>query len=406
MAERVLVVGNRGGREAALKWKIGQSPLVGNILDDLYTSSQNSLNFALQEKATFVVIGPEAPLAEGLVDKLVDVGIPTFGPTKEASRLEWDKAYADEFMTRNNIPHPKSLSFSNLEEALKYVQDQEPESIVIKASGLASGKGVILPQTKEEAELAIAEIFQGKYGDQDTVVVQERLTGREVSLICLTDGTNVVPLLPAQDYKRLRDNDEGPNTGGMGAFAPAPLEESDQKQIMETTVGPTIDGLRKDGITYKGALYFGLMLTGDGPRVLEYNCRFGDPETQAQMLLLSSDLFPALKACVDGNLHPNLINFKEGAAVCVVLASEGYPEKPVTGREVQGLDAVSDPNVVVFQAATETRDGKPFTAGGRVLGVTGSGQTREEARRKAYSQIGDQRIHFEGMQFRTDIGAS
>lgn len=405
MAEMVLIIGN-GGREDALKWKLSQSPHVGEAEKSQFTTIESALNFARQNNPGLVVIGLEGPLALGIVDRFNAENIPVFGPTKEAARLEWDKAWADEFMTRHGIPHPISRSFRNIDEAYSYLDNQNPTNIVIKASGLASGKGVILPSSQEEANLSLSGIFQGKFGDQSTVVIQERLTGREVSLICLTDGTNIVPLLPAQDYKRLKDNDEGPNTGGMGAFTPAGLEPVLQKQIMDSIVNPTIQGLHKEGIEYTGALYFGLMLTQDGPKLLEYNSRFGDPETQPQMMLFSSDLYLALKACADRSLSPELVSFRQGAAVCVVVASEGYPQNPVTGREVLGLDTVTDPNVIVFHSATETKDGKIVTTGGRVLAVTAFGQSLEEARQKAYSQIGEQGIHFEGMQYRQDIGTN
>lgn len=403
MSERVLVVGS-GGREDAITWQLEQSPQVERAEKVQYTTVENTLNFARENGASFVVVGPDNPLAQGIVDRFNEEKIPIFGPTKEASRLEWDKAYADEFMNRHNIPHPKSRTFRNIDEARSYLQEQDPKKIVVKANGLALGKGVILPGSQDEAELAITEIFQGKYGDQDTVIIQERLLGREVSFICLTDEVNIVPLLPAQDHKRLKDNDQGPNTGGMGAFAPAELDPATYEKIMETIVNPTIQGLQEDGIKYTGALYFGLMLTADGPKVLEYNCRVGDPETQPQMFMFSSDFYSALKTCIDGNLTSDLVRFRQGVAVCVVLASEGYPQNPVTGREIRGLDTVTDPNVVVYHAATETKDGKIFTAGGRVLGVTAYGLTLEEARERAYSQIGEQGIHFPGMQFRTDIG--
>lgn len=405
MPERVLIIGN-GGREDAIRWKLNQSSLIDHVETQPFSSVENSLNEAIQKGITFVVVGPEGPLSQGIVDRFAQAKIPAFGPTKQAARLEWDKAWADGFMNRNNIPHPKSHTFSNVDEALEYIQDQDPQSLVIKASGLASGKGVILPQTKAETELALAEMFQGKYGNQNTVVIQERLTGRELSLICLTDGTNIVPLLPAQDHKRLKDNNKGPNTGGMGAFVPTPLDVDLEQQIMETIVYPTIKGLQEEGIKYTGALYFGLMLTRDGPKVLEYNCRFGDPETQPQILLLSSDLYPALRACVDGNLTSSLVSFRQGASICVVLASEGYPQTPIIKRIVQGLDTVTDPNVIVFHAATEEKDGKTITTGGRVLGITAYGSTLDEARERAYAKIGNQGVNFEGMQFRKDIGAS
>lgn len=405
MAERVLIIGN-GGRENAIKWKLEQSPQINQVETVQFTTIDNALNSARQHNSGFVIVGPEDPLAQGVVDRFNAEKIPVFGPTKEAARLEWDKAWAEDFLNRHNIPHPKSRSFSNTEEAFSYFQDHQPKDIVIKASGLASGKGVILPDSQEEAKLAISEIFQGKYGNQDTVVIQERLSGKEVSLICLTDGTNIFPLLPAQDYKRLKDNNQGPNTGGMGAFAPAPLESGPQNQILDTIVNPTISGLKAEGIDYIGALYFGLMLTSDGPKVLEYNSRFGDPETQPQMMLFSSDLYLALKACVEGNLTSELIRFRQGTSVCVILASATYPQNPVTGREIKGLDTITDPDVTVFHSATETKDGKIVTSGGRVLGITAYGVNLEEARQKAYLQIGDNGIHFEGMQYRQDIGAN
>lgn len=405
MPERVLIIGS-GGREDALRWKLNQSPQVEQAVNVQYTTVDDALNSAKQNNAGLVIVGPEDPLAQGIVDRFNKENIPVFGPTKEAARLEWDKAWSVKFMSRHSIPHPRSQIFSSYDDSLKYVQSQQADSLVIKANGLASGKGVKLPSSQEEAELVIAEIFGGKYRNQTAVVIQERLTGREVSLICLTDGTTIIPLLPAQDHKRLNDNDKGPNTGGMGAFVPAPLDADLEQQIMETIVNPTIKGLQKEGITYIGALYFGLMLTGNGPKVLEYNCRFGDPETQPQMMLFSSDPYLALHACVEGKLTPDLISFRQGAAVCIVLASEGYPEKPVIGREIQGLDTVTDPNVVVFHSATETKDGKILTTGGRVLGITAYGQNLEEARQRAYSQIGKKGIHFKGMQYRRDIGAN
>lgn len=405
MLERVLIIGS-GGREDALRWKLNQSPQVKQAVNVQYTTVDDALSSAKKNNAGLVIVGPEDPLAQGIVNRFNKENIPVFGPTKEAARLEWDKAWSVKFMSRHSISHPESQIFSSYDDSLKYVQSQQAGSLVIKASGLASGKGVILPESQEETELALIEIFQGKYRNQDTVVIQERLQGREVSLICLTDGTNIVPLLPAQDHKRLKDNNQGPNTGGMGAFVPAPLEADDQKQIMETIVYPTIKGLQEEEIKYTGALYFGLMLTSDGPKVLEYNCRFGDAETQPQMMLLSTDLYPALRACVDGNLTSSLVSFRQGASICVVLASEGYPQTPIIKRVVQGLDTVTDPNVIVFHAATEEKDGKTITTGGRVLGITAYGSTLDEARERAYAKIGNQSVNFEGMQFRKDIGAS
>lgn len=405
MAERVLIIGS-GGREDALKWKLSQSPHVLQVENIQFTTIENALNSARQHNSGLVIIGLEGPLALGIVDRFNAENIPVFGPTKEASRLEWDKAWAEEFMARHNIPHPQSSSFENFDQAIKYIQDREAVNTVIKVNGLSVGKGVILPSSLDEAKLALLEISQGKYGNQPMIIIQERLYGREVSLICLTDGTKIIPLLPAQDHKRLKDNDEGPNTGGMGAFTPADLEPDQQKQIINSIVNPTIQGLHKEGIEYTGALYFGLMLTNDGPKLLEYNSRFGDPETQPQMMLFSADLYLALKACVDRSLSPELVNFRQGASVCVVLAAEGYPQQPILKREIKGLDTVKDPNVQVFHSATEDKDGKIVTNGGRVLAVTAYGQSLEEARQKAYSQIGENGIHFEGMQYRKDIGVS
>ncbi|MCR4324594.1 MAG: phosphoribosylamine--glycine ligase [Candidatus Curtissbacteria bacterium] len=400
MPERVVVVGN-GGREDALSWKLSETADVFSLPRNVTAESLSA--FYKENEIDLVVVGPEDPLAAGIVDQAQERDLKAFGPRKDASRIEWDKEYADNFADRHNIPHPKSQSFTSYEEALEYVQNQNPKDIVIKANGLTLGKGVLLPESKEEAEAALARIFKCKeFGTHDTVVVQERLRGREVSLICLTDGTTIIPLLPAQDHKRIFDNDQGPNTGGMGAFAPAELP--DQEKIYEEIVKPTIDGLNQDGILYQGALYIQLMLTSEGPKVIEYNSRFDDPETQAQVMLFDGDFYRALKACADGTLTPDIVSFRDGFAVCVVLATAGYPATTRTGDEIYGLEKIEDPDVYFFHAATKVEDGKTFTNGGRVLGVTAVGPTLEEARQKAYSQIGPEGVHFDGMQYRTDIG--
>lgn len=419
--KNVLIIGS-GGREDALAWKLRQSPAVSQVfvapgnggtrrygtpVDIGAEDTDRLINFAQDHHIGLTVIGPEGPLAHGIVDAFKESLLTAFGPTQNASRLESDKAWAGAFVERYNIPHPQSQSFTDYEAAITHLQSIDPRTIVIKASGLAAGKGVILPETREEALTTIFAMMQeGRFGDSGkTIVIQERLAGPEISVLAFCDGNTVVPLLPAQDHKRIFDGDKGSNTGGMGAYAPVPfVTPTLMNHIHKTILQPTVDGMEQEGSPYHGILYAGLMLTKDGPKVLEYNVRFGDPETQPLMMLLSSDLTPILLSCIEGTLKRKQIAFRSGAAACVVLAADGYPDSYQKGQEIFGFDTVTDPNVIAFQAGTLLKNDKLVTSGGRVLGVTAWGDTMAEALKKAYRAIGPQGIHFSGMHFRTDIG--
>lgn len=419
MGAKVLVVG-AGGREHALGWKLRASKQVS----DLYFAPGNAgtallgknveigagetsklLKFAKESGIGLTVVGPEIPLEAGIVDEFEEAGLLIFGPTKKAALLETDKAWATAFMERHNIPHPRSLTIKDYKMALDCVKEQGAQKVVIKATGLAAGKGVFLPATFKEAQAALRRIMKDEeFGPSRGVLIQERLSGREVSLLAFCDGKTIVPILPAQDHKRINDGDRGPNTGGMGAFAPAPMDKGLQKEISETILKPTVDGMYREGHVYKGVLYAGLMLSADGPKVLEYNARFGDPETQPLMMLLASDLFVVLRSCASGALKPNMVSFRNGAALCVVFASGGYPGKHETGKVVGGLDTIGDPNLQIFHAGTKNENGKIVTSGGRVLGVTAYGRNMSIARKKVYSSIGQRGVHFAKMHFRHDIG--
>jgi len=412
----VLVIGS-GGREHAIVWKLKQSPTV----EDLYAlpgnagtlgPAANIVGITLDEHAKIaalckyhqidlVIVGPEAPLAAGLVDSLSAKGIRCFGPTQAAAQIEASKAFAKDFMERHQIPTARYATFSNFEEAIEHLQKID-YPVVIKASGLAAGKGVILPETLKEAKTTLRSILIdksiGEAGNE--VVLEERLFGEEVSLMAFTDGTCVIPMLPAQDHKRLLDGDEGPNTGGMGAYAPAPIFTPElMNEAMELVLEPAIRGLKEEGAPFVGVLYAGLMLTPKGIRVLEFNCRFGDPETQVVLPLLETDLLEIVEACVNGTLQDVDVRWKNGAAVCVVLASNGYPEKVESGKLVKIGEIPED--MVCFHAGTTRYPGRVGTSGGRVLGLTAWASDIENAVKKVYSNIG--RISFEGMQYRKDI---
>lgn len=419
MSERILIIGS-GGREHALGWKIEQSrnvekiyfapgnagtQTIGQNLDINVNEIDRLRRFSKDNQITLTVVGPEAPLEQGIVNAYTEDNLPIFGPTKEAALLETDKAWAVRFMERHNIPHPPSKIFSDFQEAIDYINNQIPTEIVIKASGLAAGKGVILPDSIEEAYQAIKRIMIDKEFDRgDTVIIQKRLQGKEVSLLAITDGKTVVPFLSVQDYKRAFNGDQGPNTGGMGAIAPTPtLTRELSKQVFDTILQPTVDGIRDEGYLYKGILYLGLMITADGPEVLEFNARFGDPETQPLMMLLSSDLNLAIKATIEESLTPQHISFRKGGAVCVVLVSEGYPGKYQTGQTIYGLDKAGHFGVQPFHAGSAAKDGQIVVSGGRVIGVTAIGQNTNEARQKVYPAIGPRGIYFEKMYFRSDV---
>lgn len=417
-----------GGREHALAWKLAGSERVnalwvapgnggtealvrerglagGNVplsADDIPALAA----FAGEAGVDLTVVGPEHPLSVGLVDYFQARGLRAFGPTQAAAQLESSKAFAKAFMERHHIPTARFAVFDNYEKALAHLAEVD-YPVVVKASGLAGGKGVLLPEDRGSAEKALSEMMvQRAFGDAGgQVVIEERLNGREVSLLALSDGEAVVPLVPAQDYKRALDGDQGPNTGGMGAYAPVPfVPPALVDDIQRTILGPTVNGLREEGIPYVGVLYAGLMLTADGPRVLEFNCRFGDPETQAILPLLESDLLEALEAALAGELRGYSPRWKKGAAVTVVLASRGYPAHYETGFPIRGLERTrGQEDVVVFHAGTRRCDGQLVTSGGRVLNVTGIGAGHKEARARAYAAV--EKIHFDGMHFRGDIAS-
>lgn len=417
----VLIVGS-GGREHALGFKLRQSPAVG----ELYFAPGNAgtsgigenipirgedvdalIAWADQNHPDLTVVGPEAPLSEGIVDAFEERGLAIFGPNKAASQLEVSKVWATDFMERHAIPHPRSRVFTESSAALNFVQTNSWDGVVIKADGLAAGKGVIVADSKEEAEAAVRSMMvEGAFaGAGRTVVIQEKLTGPEVSVLAFCDGNVPVPLIPAQDHKRIFDGDRGPNTGGIGAYAPVPLVDGRLfDEIHRTILQPTVDGMREEGHPFKGILFAGLMLTSKGPKVLEYNVRFGDPETQPIMMLLESDLAPILASCIGGTLDQSLVRFRKGSAACVVIASKGYPESSEKGVIIEGLHASYDPNLMVFHAGTLQTDQGAVTHGGRVLGVTAYGRTIGEALSRAYGAIGSDGVHFEGMQYRRDIG--
>jgi phosphoribosylamine--glycine ligase len=348
-----------------------------------------------------VIVGPEVPLSEGIVDSLSEGGIRCFGPKQAGAQIEASKVFSKDFMARHHIPTARYAKFKKIANAIAYLEKTD-YPVVIKASGLAAGKGVILPETFEEAKATLRSILIDKiFGDAgNEVVIEERLTGPEVSLMAFTDGKTVVPMLPAQDHKRLLDGDNGPNTGGMGAYAPTPIFTANMmNEAMELILKPAINGLRDEEIPFIGVLYAGLMLTPKGIRTLEFNCRFGDPETQVVLPLLETDLLDIVDACVNGNLADVNIHWKDGAAVCVVLASKGYPEKVESGKEVAFLPLPE--NIVCFHAGTKADGKKILTAGGRVFGLTGWTDNIEMAIDTVYANI--KRVLFEGMQFRRDI---
>ena len=411
----VLIVGS-GGREHAMAWKVAQSPRLSKLYiapGNAGTSScgenvalnlddQSALiRFCKENQIDLVLVGPEAPLAAGLVDSLTADGIRCFGPKQAAAQIEASKVFAKDFMARHRIPTARYATFSQLDEGLRYLESID-YPVVIKASGLAAGKGVILPDTIEEARSTLENILVDKsFGDAGMeIVIEERLSGQEVSLMAFTDGTSVVPMLPAQDHKRLLDGDEGPNTGGMGAYAPAPIFTAEMmNEAMEFILQPAVDGMRSEGTPFVGVLYAGLILTDSGLSTLEFNCRFGDPETQAVLSLLETDLLDIADACVDGNLKNVDVQWKNGASVCVVLASKGYPEKVETDRVVT-FEYLPE-NLACFHAGTKMDGGKVFTSGGRVFGLTAWANTIADAVHQVYDNI--HKVSFDGMQYRRDI---
>ena len=418
---RVLVVGS-GGREHALAWKIAQSREVETVLaapgsdamagvarcfpDVSAGDIEAVVALAQRENAALVVVGPEDPLVDGLADRLREAGIATFGPSAAAARLEGSKSFAKAFMQRHGIPTAEFAVFDDLAAAREYVA-RFPEGCVVKADGLAAGKGVTVCENVAQAQAALDEAMgDRRFGDAgDQVVIEERLLGEEASYYAISDGEHVVTLAPAQDHKRALDGDQGENTGGMGAYVPAPVvDDAVEKKILERVVHPAIRGLASDGMPYCGVLFVGLMIDAAGdPFVIEFNVRFGDPETQPLMVQMESDLVPLLVGAAEGGLEQVAPPITQGAAVCVVLASEGYPRSYPKGRAIEGLDAAeTQPQTVVFHAGTaKDAQGAFVTKGGRVLGVTSAGADVAEARARAYAAV--EAIRFEGAQHRTDI---
>lgn len=420
MHEKVLVIGS-GGREHALGWKISQENCNVYIAPgnggtrfcaenvDIHPDNIYGLvTYAQNHGIDLTIVGPEVPLADGIVNKFRDANLLIFGPTAEAAQLESSKIWTAKFMKKYGIPHPSFEVFDDATQALLEVEKRDPRTYVIKADGLAAGKGVIVPDTKEEAREAIEKIMvRREFGDAgDKVLFQERLTGPEVSVLAFTDGEMVVAMPPAQDHKRVFDDDKGPNTGGMGAYAPVPLVDDDLLwEIKDSILQPTIEGMKQDGHSYTGVLYAGLMLTKHGPKVLEYNCRFGDPEAQPLLTLLDSSLVAICHACITGGLTQEMVRFRPGFAVCVVLAAQGYPDGYAKGAEIIIPQSVKDTNNVhVFHAGTLFQNDELVTNGGRVLGITAYEETLQDAVKLAYSVIGEQGVYFQGMHYRRNIG--
>jgi phosphoribosylamine--glycine ligase len=415
---KILVIGS-GGREHALVWKLKQSPTVDHIfcapgnagtgtiahnVEIPATDLSQLRSFAKENTVALTVVGPDDPLAMGIVDLFNADRLRVFGPTKSAARLESSKIFAKELMRTQKVPTAEAQTFSDSEEALDYCE-QLKFPVVIKADGLALGKGVIIASDQAEARTAIeAMMTEARFGDAGRrIVIEEFLRGTECSLHALVDGKNYRLLESARDHKRAFDGDQGPNTGGMGAFSPANNWNPQLQTRFETKVmQPVLEGLRTEGIVYRGLLYPGLMITEDGPRVLEFNCRFGDPETQALLPRMKSDLVPLLEATIDGEIDNHAIEWDERASVTVVLASAGYPGKYETGKKISGLaEAAQLDGVQVFHAGTKSQNGGVVTAGGRVLAVTALGATIKGARERAYQAAS--LIRFDGCHYRSDI---
>jgi len=417
---KILLIGS-GGREHALAWKMARSPRVQKVfvtpgnggtanqknegIENLPISDLQELaDFAKREQIAFTVVGPEAPLAAGIVDVFRNHGLRIFGPTQLAAQLESSKDFSKAFMKRHGIPTADYQTFSNASEAHNYI-DQKGAPIVIKADGLAAGKGVVVAMSLPEAHMAVDMMLSdNKLGNAGArVVIEEFLIGEEASFIVLVDGKNVVPLATSQDHKRLHDGDQGPNTGGMGAYSPAPVVTPEiHARAMREVIMPTVLGMKADGIPYTGFLYAGLMISPDGHiKTLEFNCRMGDPETQPIMARLESDLVNALDKAIDGKLDEVELKWDRRIALGVVLAAHQYPDTPRSGDRISGIPAPTN-DQIVFHAGTKIHDGNLLTSGGRVLCVVGLADTVKAAQQKAYSAV--QQIHFDGMQYRKDIG--
>ena len=414
---KILVIGG-GGREHAVIWKLKQSkreteiycaPGNGGIaslaanVPIAATDIEGVVDFSVKNAIDLVIVTPDDPLALGMVDALEEKGIRAFGPNKAAAIIEASKSFSKDLMRKYGIPTAAYEVFTDYGKAKEYIEVC-PLPTVLKADGLALGKGVLICETREQAREALDKIMKDKaFGSAgDTLGVEEFMEGPEVSVLTFCDGKTLRPMASAQDHKRALDNDKGTNTGGMGTFSPTPKYTPEvQKYVEEKIFAPTVDALIKEGRPFKGVIFFGLMLTKDGPKVLEYNARFGDPEAQSVLFRMENDLLDVIDAVIDGKLDEVELKFSDDAAVCVVMASGGYPGSYEKGKEITGLEDI-DPDVMVFHAGTKLDGGKLVTSGGRVLGVTAKGATMEEARKKAYANV--EKIKFEGAHYRKDIG--
>ncbi len=416
---KILVIGN-GGREHALVWKISQSPMVSEIFcapgnagieylaklvsikaDDI----DGLLNFAREKKVDLTIVGPELPLTLGIVDLFEEAGLKIFGPTKKAAELEGSKAFTKDLLRKYNIPSANYELFTSSQSAGKYLKDQK-FPIVIKADGLAAGKGVIICDSLKSAKQATEDILEKKlFGSAgNRIVIEEFLEGEEVSVLAFSDGNNLMPLESAQDHKAIYDGNRGPNTGGMGAYSPASIvTDSIAEEILENILRPTIKAMAQEGRTYKGMLYAGLMVLREELKVLEFNVRFGDPETQPILMRMESDIVPLFLAAIEGSLDSQKIKWRKDASVCVVMASAGYPYNYPKGEEILGVDKLrNNSNTVVFHAGTKKVDNKLVTNGGRVLGVTSKGINVSEAIKNSYRAVS--KISWENVYYRRDIG--
>lgn len=413
---KVLVIGS-GGREHALLWKLSQSPSVTDVyvvpgndgMSDVASlipikGNEDIIDFARLMQVDLTVAGPETVLTEGLADEFEKRGMAFFGPSKAAARIEGSKGFAKALMKKYGIPTAAYETFDDEEKAIAYLKANDTYPIVIKADGLASGKGVIIAQSEEEAIDTVKDMLEGHTfsGAGSSVVIEEFMEGEEASMLCFCDGTNVVPMISAQDHKRIFDFDKGPNTGGMGAYAPAPVMTKEMcEEVNVRILRPIVAAMKKEGYPFKGCLYAGLMITSEGPKVVEFNCRFGDPETEAILPLFDGDLARVMLDCVHGTLSDEAVVWKKACAVDVVLASEGYPASHSSGEVISGIEDAKKAGCLVFHAGTVKKNGEYVVNGGRVLNVVALADTLAEAKAKAYEGVS--RISWRGMQYRHDI---
>lgn len=413
---KVLVIGS-GGREHALLWKLSQSPSVTDVyvvpgndgMSDVASlipikGNEDIIDFARLMQVDLTVAGPETVLTEGLADEFEKRGMAFFGPSKAAARIEGSKGFAKALMKKYGIPTAAYETFDDEEKAIAYLKANDTYPIVIKADGLASGKGVIIAQSEEEAIDTVKDMLEGHTfsGAGRSVVIEEFMEGEEASMLCFCDGTNVVPMISAQDHKRIFDFDKGPNTGGMGAYAPAPVMTKEMcEEVNVRILRPIVAAMKKEGYPFKGCLYAGLMITSEGPKVVEFNCRFGDPETEAVLPLFDGDLARVMLDCVHGTLSDEAVVWKKACAVDVVLASEGYPASHSSGEVISGIEDAHKAGCLVFHAGTVKKNGQYVVNGGRVLNVVALADTLAEAKAKAYEGVS--RISWRGMQYRHDI---